>query len=129
MKSSRALEVSAAALCVAPWVALALAGPDLQAGDDAWILSLWIGGGLLAGFFSRSWALAALLAFTVAGSLLLAGALHPCDAGPGADCDRGGPALAVFYFLPATFVIVGVGVLLRRGVGLTVGRLRSRTTR
>jgi hypothetical protein len=83
---------------------------------------------LLAGFFSRSWALAALLAVAVGGSLLLVGALHPCVAGPGEECDVNSGTLVLFYFLPATFVIIGVGVLLRHLVALTVGRLRSRTT-
>src|SRR5262249_4351670 len=96
MKASRVLEFTAAAICVAPWVAIAIGGPDLRAGDDAWILFLWIGGGLVAGFCSRSWGLAGLLALTVGGCLLLARALHPC--GPGAECEVNSPALALFYF-------------------------------
>jgi len=129
MKAPRVLEITAAAICVVPWAAIAIGGPDLRAGDDAWILSLWIGGGLVAGFCSRSWRLAGLLALIVAGCLLLARALHPCAAGPGAECEVNSPALALFYFLPATVVIVGVGVLIRCALELTVERLRSRTAR
>jgi hypothetical protein len=77
---------------------IALAGPDLLARDDSWQLPLWIGGGVLAGFLSRSWWVAALLSLLVGGALLLYGALHPCVDGPNnpVECDENGTLLVFF---------------------------------
>jgi hypothetical protein len=126
MKGLRVIELIAAVLCVAPWVVIGIAVPDLEPEDDAWILPLWIGGGVLAGVLSRSWWVSGLLSLVIGGSLLLGGALHPCVEGPGTavECDYNGTALLVFYFVPLTFLIIASGVVIRKAVGSAAARLR-----
>jgi hypothetical protein len=124
MKSMRPVEVAAAALCLAPWVVFALAQPDFQDSDDAWLLPLWVGGGVLAGFLSRSWTLAVLLGLLATGGVLLGSALQPCVEVPGTECDVNWTALVLLYFLPLTLLMIGAGVLLRRALGFVAARMR-----
>jgi hypothetical protein len=92
MKTLRVLELLAAALCVAPWIVLAIVGPDLKAEDDG---------------------------------VLLEAAVHPCVEGPGTgvECDVNGTVLVIMYFLPATLVIIGAGLLARTALRFATDRL------
>jgi hypothetical protein len=126
MKPLRGLELVAAGLWVAPWLVIAITGSNLKSEDDSWLLPLWIGGGVLAGFLCRSWWVAALLSLLVVGTFLLSDALHPCVDGPQnpVECDENGTYLAVFFFLPLTLLIAESGVVIRKALGFVGRRLR-----
>jgi hypothetical protein len=120
-------ELIAAGLWVVPWLVIAITGPDLKADDDSWLLPLWIGGGLLAGFLCRSWWLAALLSLLVLGTFLLDDALHPCVDGPNnpVECDENATLFFVFFDFPLTLLIVESGVVIRKALELVGARLRQ----
>jgi hypothetical protein len=126
MKTLRTFELIAAGLWVVPWLVIAIVGPDLNDGDDSWLLPLWIGGGVLAGFLCRSWWVAALLSLLVVGTWLLDGALHPCVEQPDSTvrCEVNWAYLVVFFYLPLTLLIVESGVVIRKVLGFVGRRLR-----
>jgi hypothetical protein len=127
MKPLRVLELVTAALCVVPWIVIAISGPDLQPSDDSWIVPLWVGGGVLVGFLSRRWWIALGFTVVIASSLLLDGALHPCVESPNSTvrCDEDGTLLVIFYFFPLTLVITSAGVLIRRVTEFVAARMWS----
>jgi hypothetical protein len=87
------------------WAAFLALVPDPP---DAVALPLWIGGGLAAGLvIGRWWAL--LLAPVLAGGVLIANAVSPCDSSQ-YECDVRVVWLAVVLFMPFTAAIVGTGV-------------------
>jgi hypothetical protein len=126
MKTLRKFELIAAALWVAAFLVIAIVGPDLQSRDDDWMLPLWIGGGVLAGFLSRSWWVAALLSLLVLGTFLLDDALHPCVDSPQnpVECDENVTLFLVLFILPLTFLMVASGVAIRKVLGFAARRLR-----
>jgi hypothetical protein len=125
MKTLRTLEFVAAGLWVVPWLVIAITGSDLKAEDDSWLLPLWIGGGVLAGFLCRSWWVAALLSLLVVGTFLLDDALHPCVDGPQNPVECEDPTFfALFWIFPVTLLIVTSGVVIRKVLGFVGRRLR-----